>query len=89
MAFIRAQKIPEKIESPEVTLARFCFYFQQYTFHQARKLPYKYVVLMLSSAEKERARFLYDLTNAISSPHTKKGAGVKKMLDYCRSIIDK
>lgn len=88
MPVIRAQKIPRKTESAEDTLARFCFYFQQYTYEEARKLPFKRVLKLLKIARRERARQMYELTQIASAPHTDKGAGVKKMLKYFQDQIE-
>lgn len=86
MAVIKVQKIPRKTESALETVARFCFYFQQYTFQEARKLPFKYINLMLTVARKEYAMKMHDLTQAISAPNTPKGIGVKKMLKYFKDM---
>jgi len=82
---IKAQPVPKSKNSSssvEDTLALFCFYFPQYTYAQSKRMPYKRVARMLRIAERERARFLYDLTNIAAAPHTHKGQGVKKMLNY-------
>lgn len=87
MVVVSAQKIPKKKITPEDTLATFCFYFQQYTYNEARKLPFIRVKKMLEIAEKERARFMYDLVQVVSAPHTKRGIGVRNMLKYFKDII--
>ena len=71
-----------------ITLARFCFLYQSYTYEQARQLPAPQVMMMLRIAEKENARRMYQLMQIISAPQTRKGAGVKKMLDYFKDIIE-
>jgi len=43
---------------------------------------------MLRVAEKENARKMYQLMQIVSAPQTKKGTGVKKMLDYFKDIIE-
>lgn len=89
MAIIKTQKVPQKkAESARHVLARFCFYFSAYTYEEARKLPAKQVMMMLRIAEKENARKMYQLTQIVSAPQTKKGTGVKKMLDYFKNIIE-
>ena len=88
MSVIKTQKINKKEESTEDTLARFCYYFPQYQYHEAKILPNVRIRKLLRVAEKEKAKMMYDLTIAISAPHTKKGGGVKKMLDNLKKIID-
>lgn len=86
---LKAQKIPRKKTSLDDVIARFCYYFPQYTFADAKKkLPYRRVMQMLRVAEKERAAFLFELTNIAAAPHTKKGQGVKKLLDIYRKIFE-
>ena len=87
MAVIKVQKAPKsKVEKDDV-IARFCFYFPQYKYSEAKKLPYKRIKSMLDVAQKERAIFMYELTQIVAAPNTKKGSGVKKMLEYYKGII--
>lgn len=88
MPIIRTQKVPRKTESAKSILARFCFYFPAYKYEEARKLPAPTVMMMLRVAEKENARKMYQLMQIVSAPQTKKGTGVKKMLDYFKDIIE-
>lgn len=84
---IKAQKVPKKIESAEDIIARFCCYFPQYKFHEARKLPFIRIKKMINIWEKEYARRMIDLVNIISAPHTKNGSGVRKVIDRYKSIL--
>jgi uncharacterized membrane protein YheB (UPF0754 family) len=88
MPVIQAKKIPRSIASAEETLAKFCYYFQQYTYEQARKLPYKRVVQMLNAASKERASFFHEMVEITAAPHTKRGAGVNKLRKHYDRIIN-
>jgi hypothetical protein len=91
MPVIKVQKIPkpEKIGTPiEDQLAQFCFYFQQYTFAQARKLPQRRINQMLKVAEREYAKKMIDLLNITVSVHTKKASGVKELHSHYKSILD-
>ncbi|MFA9228760.1 MAG: hypothetical protein ACEQR7_10090 [Agathobacter rectalis] len=73
----------------EDIIARFCYYYPQYTYHFAYKnLPFKRIVKMLSVARKEQALMLYNITRAIAAPHTKKGSGVKSLLDEFKKVAD-
>jgi len=88
MPIIRAQKVPKKTEPAKYIIARFCFHYHAYTYEQARLLPAHQLMMMLRIAQKEEARRMYQLMQIISAPQTRKGAGVKKMLDYFREIIE-
>lgn len=88
MAIIHVQKIPKKSIHAEEIIARFCYYFPQYTFAQARFMPYKRIKQMLDVVRKEQAQQYAVLTNIIASPHTKRGEGIKKMIKYFNDIIE-
>lgn len=84
---IKVQKIPRAKTPPEDLLATFCYYYQQYTFAQARKMPYKRVMHMLKVARKEQARKMINLLQIVSAPHGKKGS-VKSLFDKFNAIIN-
>lgn len=87
MVVVRAQKIPQKESDPADLIALFCFHYQQYTFAEARKLPYTRIRHMLNIAKKEYARKMRDLTVIVSAPHSK-GNQVKVLLDRFNAIIN-
>lgn len=89
MAVVKAQKIPQKKVKVEDILMQFCYHFPRYTYEQAKALPYKRVVLMLQTAEKENAKKMLELLNIVVAPHTKGGAGIKTMISHFQSIIEK
>lgn len=80
---IKVAKVPEKKSSSNSTtlrvLATLCYYYPAYTLREARKLPYKHVVLMISQARRLQALEMYNLTQIAVAPHTKKFVGVKKL----------
>lgn len=86
MPTFRATKIPAKTLSAENILSKFCYYFPQYTYEQARKLPYKTVRLMLKTAKIEQAKHMVDLLRVHSGSRTKKGQ--KSVLSYFEKIIE-
>lgn len=89
MTVIKAQKVPKKQDHPDDLIARFCYYYPQYTFSKAKKqVPLKRIVQMLNVARKEQALFLYNITEAIAAPHTKKGQGVTSLLNRFKKILD-
>jgi hypothetical protein len=85
---IKVQKVPQKTQSAESIIARFCCYFPQYKFHEARKLPFFRLKMMINIWEKEYARRMIDLVEIVSAPHTKKGSGVRKVIDKYKKIIE-
>jgi ribosomal protein L35AE/L33A len=88
LAKIKAQKIPRKSVNVEDILALFCYKYPQYKYSEARNLPYRRLVKMLKIAQKEDAKFLYTLTRAIISPHTKGGSGARKLIKELEGIIN-
>ncbi len=88
MPIIKAQRVPKKQVKPRDTLYRFCFYFPQYKYSEARKLPAKHVIGMLEVAQKERAKTMSDFVQIVAAPHTKKGSAVKKLIKHYKELID-
>lgn len=88
MPTIKVQKIPKKRFDPEDLLALFCYHFPQYTFSQARKLPYKRIRQMLKVVKKEHARQMIDLLQVVSAPHGGKRNSAKKVFDKFNAIIN-
>lgn len=70
------------------TLATLCFYYPAYTLAEARKIPYRDVLLLLDIARKERSKFLYDLTQIAAAPQTEKGKGVKMLSEFYMGQAD-
>ena len=85
---IKAQKVPKKTISVDETIATFCYKFPQYTFSQAEQLPFKRIIQMLTVAKKLEAQKMIELVNIVTAPHTKKGQGVKSVIEYYKRIIN-
>ena len=88
MPRIRAQKIPTPKISPDDLLYTFCYFYPQYTYKEARELPYFRVVQMVNIARKVKAEEYYHLTSIVSASYTKNGEGVKKLLNLYKEIMD-
>lgn len=86
MPVIKAQKIAREAVKTEDTLSVFCYHFPQYTYAQARALPYKRVRLMLKAARKEQARQMIDLMRVIAGSNSKKG--IDNVLSYFKDILE-
>lgn len=88
---IKVQSVSEAVGnkfSPSEILSTFCFYYQQYTLEEARKLPYKQVKLMLKIALRQKTLDYINLTQIVSAPHTEKGKAVKKLLNTYKEQLD-
>ena len=86
MATAKVQKIPQKKVTAEHIIALFCYNFQQYTYSQARKIPYRRVMQMLSVAKKEHARKMSDMLSVVSSAQNK--SQTKKLFDKFSAIMN-
>lgn len=69
--------------------ASICYYYPQYTLKEASLLSKRDIQLLLSTAQKLEAVKMKNLVQIVVAPHTKKGEGVKKLLDYYQKEIDK
>lgn len=88
MATIPVAPIPKrKIKSREL-LAEFCYYYSRYSFQEAKLLPAKDVFLLLNKARQKDAERYLHLTQIAAAPHTKKGRGVKKLINQYQRIIN-
>lgn len=76
MPIIKAQKAPVPEASQEASvedvLATFCFYYQQYSFAEARRLPYVRVQQMLKVAKREHYTKMLDLLQVSIAPTSQK-----------------
>lgn len=81
---IHVAKVPEQklgTQTAEDLLATVCYYYQQYTYAAARRLPYKRVIQLIKTAQKMEAQKYYNLTQIVAAPHTKDGGGVHALSD--------
>lgn len=87
MARVRAASVQLKKDSTKRELyATVCYYYPQYTLKQAQGLSARNIHLLLEVAKKLEAIRMYSLTQIVAAPHTKKGSGVKKLLDHFRKL---
>lgn len=86
MATIKVQQLPKKKLKWQDLVAQFCYRYQQYTFAQARRLPYKRLRQMLKVAEQEEAKKMRTLVQVVSAPHTKDGG--KSLIENLNDIIE-
>lgn len=74
--------------SAEELLAEVCYHYPQYTLDEAARLSYRRVQLLLRVAKKQEAIRMYNLTQIVAAPHTKKGEGVKKLSEHFKKIAN-
>lgn len=87
MAEIEVQKVKsESTASKRKLYARVCYFYQQYTLKDVEQLPQRDVLLLLKTAEQIEALRMLNLTQISAAPHTKKGAGVKKLTSHFKRI---
>jgi hypothetical protein len=86
---IKVQKAPSKKPlTTEYILAKFCYHFPQYKYHEAKKMPFQRIKQMLEVANKERTLKMIDLLQIAVAPHTQDGSGYETLLNYYKEIID-
>lgn len=90
---IKLAKIPDagggssgKLNSLRL-LSQLCYYYPAYTLAEARKLPYKHVVLMLRVARQLEAQRYYNEVQIAAAPHTKKMSFVKKLSEQFMGVM--
>lgn len=66
--------------------ATLCYYYPAYTLRMARDMPHKHKVIMISQARRLEAMRFYNEVQIATSPHTKKGQGVKKLLKHFEKV---
>lgn len=90
MNVIKVQSVPKKENktTSEDVLARFCYYFPQYTYFEARKLPVIRIRKMLAVVDIEKNKFYHEMVQVVSAPHTSKGSGVGKLLSKYEKLIN-
>lgn len=86
---VKAQPIPTKSSKTKNRdlWATVCYHYPQYTLQEASKLPVRDINLLLKIANNIEAQRMHDLVQISAAPHTKKGAGVKKLEEYFRKRI--
>lgn len=88
---IEVAKVPQKEVAEDAILrmlAALCYYYPQYTFTEARKLPYKRVALLLREAKRQKAIDWHWQTLIAASAQSPKGKGTKRLLKILKEYID-
>lgn len=90
MARIEVERVPNKPTHDKTlqTLAEFCWHYPQYTLVQAKKLQINQFKALLAEARRQEALRMYNLTNIVAAPHSKKGQAVKKLSNHFKKEVD-
>ena len=91
MARVKVQRVTPTSEgvSKRELYATICFYFPAYKLSDVQALPARDVKLLLDTVKKLEASRQYNLTQIVAAPHSKKGANVKKLLEYFEGLVGK
>lgn len=86
MVVVKATKVKTKGLTKRETYAMVCYYYPAYTLKQVSRMPARDITLLIKTARKLEATRLYNLTQIVMAPHTKKGSAVKKLLDHFKKM---
>ncbi len=66
--------------------ATVCYYYPRYSLEEAEALPARDLVLLIKTAKKIEAGYLYNLTAIAAAPKSNKLSQVKKLLSHFGNI---
>lgn len=88
---IQAVALPRQPEKEANKLkdlaAKVAYYYPQYTYEDALDLDIRQTLRLLRTVSVEQATDRLYLTQIVAAPHTKKGEGVKKLVDNFKKVI--
>lgn len=88
MAEIQVAKVEQPKANKRELYATVCFYYG-YQLDYVQKLPARDLYLLQKIASKIEANRFLNLTNIAAAPQSKNGAGVKRLLEYYKGVINK
>jgi hypothetical protein len=80
---VRVAKLPEKKRHPitaDDLAAEVAYYYQQYSFIQAKRLPLRRTLKLLATARRLRAQHYLELAQIAAAPHTEGGEGYQALI---------
>lgn len=86
MVVVKAAKVPAQKLSKRELYATVCYYYPNYDLKKAQKLPARDINLLVKTAQKIEAMKFYNLTQIAAAPSSRKGKGVKKLLDHFKKV---
>ena len=88
MAEIQVQKAESKKKYNKRELyAQICYYYG-YTLDYVSKLPARDLYLLSNTANKMQALDYINLVNITAAPHTRRGGGIKKLIQNYKKILE-
>ncbi len=88
MAEIQVAQIEQPRGSKRELYATICYHYG-YKLDYVQNLPARDLYLLHKIAIKMEANRYLNLTNIAAAPQSRKGQGVKKLLDYYKGVINK
>lgn len=76
------------IPSKRELYATICYFYPQYKLKEAAKLPYRDIVLLIKQAQRQKSIEYLNFTQIIAAPHTKKGEGVKSLIEQYKKASE-
>lgn len=93
MALVTPKKIDSESEQskyPKRELyATVCYFYPRYSLQEVEKMPYRDVLLLLTTARKQQAAYFHNLTLIAQAPHSNKQSNVKKLIEYFKKQAGK
>lgn len=86
MAKIEVAKIPVKQGTKRDLYAMVCYFYPQYKLSEVAKMPARDLFLLIKTAQKMEAMKMFNYTQIAAAPHSKKGAGVKKLAEHFKKM---
>lgn len=66
-----------------------CYFYPQYKLEDVEQMPARDVNLLINTAHKQKAVEYMNQVQIAAAPHTKKGEGIKKLIDEYKKIVDR
>lgn len=85
---VKVQKVRNERINVEEVLAEVCYFYPRYTLEEVAKLSYRQVKLLLKVARKQQAIYMYNMTQIVAAPHTKRGQGVKDLSEHFKKLAN-
>ena len=68
--------------------ASICYYYPQYTLREASQLSSRDIRLLLATAKRLEAQKMLQLVQIAAAPYTKKGKGVKDLINHYQKELN-
>lgn len=88
MVKIAAAKLPSRKTNKRELYATVCYYYPQYTLKMVQDMAARDLNLLITTARRLEALKMYNLTQIVAAPHSKKGKGVSKLLEYFKKVAN-